>query len=434
MEALPAATEAVYLCGTLPAAPQVAWGASEDGGLYSAFNSWVIEADEAIEWKHLDSGTLHDALGARLRRVSGRAVDLRTVAAWLGTNDCTPDEAHDALQLVADCLRHQFGWQDVCLLGTPAATGLELWRSSIGASRSSGYTASTAYPILSEEVRTLIHQTSGQGRFEFLPAPPSGLAEALFYLDGRLAYAAPALNELGVGPVLHDTLPDYAGFTPARYRVRFRIPDTWAHVGLLMAPDDRPPEAGGPHRDGKRHWYFPRTPGTVGETWADAAEMRIAHAPFPHTCLTCAQQYRVNDGRHCPVHGWDLSIEERIVFTTGRPLRLWAERLIAAREACDNNDLARSAVRNILLHGIGAFHGTPAAPIAWHTAARLPPVASRSQECSPVTGNAILANSRRSRHTSPTLTGQSGARKSGHAPVPGYCCIGTTTPGSLSGR
>ncbi len=174
----------------------------------------------------------------------------------------------------------------------------------------------------------------------------------------RSAGAAPALNELGVGPATHDTLPTYAGYTPARYKVRFRIPDTWAHVGLLMVPDDRTPEAGGPRRDGKRHWYFPAIPGTVGETWADAAEMRIAYAPFPHICQTCRECYKENRGQACPKHGWQLSILERLVFTVGRPLRLWAERLVAAREACGENALARAAVRNLLLHTIGAFHGT----------------------------------------------------------------------------
>jgi len=357
--ALPTQIEAIYLTGPLPEAPQVA---REDGELYGPFNSWIAQVQPCIEQMHLDSGTMHDEVFVRLRRLDGSFVDLRTVAAWFGTNTCTPDEAHDALRLVTRLLQGQYGWQDVCLLNTPAGTGLELWHSSIPTMRESGWKQSTAYPILPEDVRTLIHQTSGQGRFEFLPAPPSGVAPQLVCMDGRLAYGAPALNELGVGPATHDTLPVYEGFTPARYRVRFRIPDAWAHVGLFMVPDYRTPEAGGPHRDGKRHWYFPATPGTVGKTWADAAEMRIAYAPFPHACEMCGAYYRANDGERCPAHGWDLHIEERIVFTKGRPLRTWVERLIAAREACGEDSqvhaLARAAVRNILLHTIGAFHGT----------------------------------------------------------------------------
>jgi hypothetical protein len=174
------------------------------------------------------------------------------------------------------------------------------------------------------------------------------MAPALVYLDGRLKYGGTALGELGIGPATHDTDSTYAGFTLARYRVVFRVPDGWAHLGIFMVKN-----ANG---DG---WHFPRTPGTIGETWADASELRIALAPFPHTCPECAIHYAVNDGSRCPHHGWPFTIKERIVFTKGRrPLHTWAEKLIAARDACGDNILARAAIRAILVHTIGAFHGT----------------------------------------------------------------------------
>jgi hypothetical protein len=349
VEALPPEIATVYLCGKLPEASQVR---TEGGELYGAFNSWIVEGQP--EQVYLSSGTNHDETLAIVRRTDGQGVDVRTIACWLSTNTCTPQEAYTALALVTEHLRSQNRWQDVCLLKTPARTGLELWHSSIGADPKSGYQHSLAYPVLPEDVRTLIHRTSGQGRFELLPpVMPDGLAPALWYLDGRLTYGGTALGELGIGPATHDHLPEYAGYQPGRYRVEFRVPDGWKHVGLLMAPL---PLTG---RWGDQRWHFPRTPGETSETWADASEMRIAFAPFPHTCQDCAAHYGANDGSRCPLHGWHLHIQERILFTKGhKPLRAWAEKLIAARDACAQNDLARAAIRNILLHAIGAFHGT----------------------------------------------------------------------------
>jgi hypothetical protein len=343
VDMLPVGIAAVYLCGQLPEAPQVA---REDGELYSAFNSWIVGAQPIIEQTHLASGTTHNETFVRLRRSDGGYVELRPVASWVSTNDCTPEDAYEDLALVTHHLRRQYGWQDMCLLSTPAGTGRELWRSSIGWDRKSH--ASIAYPVLPEDIGTLIHRTSGQGRFELLPpATADGMAPALVYLDGRLKYGGTALGELGIGPAVHDTASAYAGFTPARYRVAFRVPDGWAHLGIFMVKN-----ASG---DG---WHFPRTPGTIGETWADASELRNALAPFPHTCPKCAIHYAVNDSGRCPHHGWPFTIKERIVFMKGRPLRAWAEKLIAARDACGDNTLARAAIRTILLHTIGAFHGT----------------------------------------------------------------------------
>jgi hypothetical protein len=345
--ALPADIARIYLCGQLPSAPQVS---TQHGGQYSPFNSWVLEAQP--EQVYLDSGTEHDATFARLGRPSGgRPVELRTIAGWLGTNACTPHEAHAALALVAREVRRLHGWDGPeHLLATPAETGLDLWRRTIGYGKE--------YPILPEELRTLIHRTSGQGRFELLPpSSADGLLPAITCLDARWMYAAPCLDELGIGPAVQDDLPDYAGFRPARYRVRFRVPAGWAHVGVLVAP------ALG--KDGQRTWFFPRKPGETGDTWADGTELRIAFWPLPHVCPTCQVGYRANSGTPCPQHGWPVQILERVLFTKGRPLATWAQKLIALRETVGRDapttrigDLARAAVRNLLIHAIGSFHGT----------------------------------------------------------------------------
>lgn len=349
VEMLPKGIETIYLCGELPSAPQVE---TRDKLLYSPFNSWVIGAQP--EWMYLDSGKEHDGTMAIIRRSDGQEVDLRTISAWTGTNDLTPEEVLQALNLVTDRLRSQPNWQDVCLLKTPSLTGLELWRSTIGMSKQSdGQYRSTEYQVLPAELRDLIHRTSGQGRFEMLPCPDnSGMTPDLYYLDDRLAYGARALTELGIGPAIHDFGSKYEGYTPARYKVRFRVPDSWVHVGLL--PVQRQLVKGA----ASIGLEFPRTPEYSGETWVDATELRVAFAPFPSVCPTCLELYGKNDGRSCPQHGWDIQILERIVFTKGRPLHAWAEKLIQVRELCSPNEAARAVVRNILLHTIGAFHGS----------------------------------------------------------------------------
>jgi hypothetical protein len=63
IESLPSGIETVYLCGTLPEAPQVK---AQDKQLYSSFNSWIIGAQP--EQMYLDSGTTHDGTMAIIRR------------------------------------------------------------------------------------------------------------------------------------------------------------------------------------------------------------------------------------------------------------------------------------------------------------------------------------------------------------------------------
>jgi hypothetical protein len=285
-------------------------------------------------------------------------VAVRTIACWFGTNDATADEVQHALLLVERTMKRQHGWELAALQATPAGTGLDLWRRSIAFDRVTG--RSKEYPPLPKELRDLIHHTSGQGNFTYPPACATMLLgnPALYNLDMRLAYAAAAQEELGSAPATHDWLTTYAGFTPARYRAQYHVPDGWGHVGLLMTPD--------PHSvSGKRSWYFPNTPGFTGECWADMAELRVAQWPFPHICPACAEGFRRNTGLTCPEHGWRMAIKERILFTKGTPLKTWAAKLVQLREdvaalapTSRIAEMARAAVRNILLYAIGAFHGT----------------------------------------------------------------------------
>jgi hypothetical protein len=327
---------------------------AQNGALYSPFNSWLLSDPLLVEHIHLDSGLTHDATCLWVQRQSGARLGIFTVASFFDRNDLTPGEVAAVHTSVVRALQRQPGWEDVYLLDTPARTGLDLWRTTFGFHRVDGVRQPVTYPLLDAPLRTRIRAKEGQGRFEYL-SPSDGQTEAmdLFLLDGRFMYAAPAMAELGCGPAKHDTQPDYAGFQPARYSITYRVPEGWEHLGLFMTPD---PSGG---------WWYPRTPGEMGETWADASELRIALGPFPHRCPNCERCYRVNDGERCPAHGWPFTIQERILYTQGRPLRAFAEKIVAARESC-TNPAARAALRNILLRAIGALHGNhrPATHIA----------------------------------------------------------------------
>jgi hypothetical protein len=344
-DAIPAGVGTVYLCGQLPSAAGIT---AANGELYSSFNSCLLADASVLEHVRLDSGATHDQTFTQVRRASGAPLGLYSAAGWYSTLDLSPAEAVAAHARVTRALQGQPGWEQIFLLDTPARTGLDLWRASIGMHTVNGERRSLAYPVLPADVRTLIRATEGQGRFELLPLPSGtdGKARALVYLDMRLAYAAPALHELGCGPVTHDYGAAYERFRPARYRITYRVPDGWAHLGLFMTKG----------RSGA--WTFPRSPCESHETWADAAELRIALGPFPQSCLDCERCYHVNDGARCPHHGWPFAIHERLLFTPGhKPLRAWAEKLIAAREICESEP-ARAAIRNILLHAIGVLHGS----------------------------------------------------------------------------
>lgn len=55
-------------------------------------------------------------------------------------------------------------WDDAVLIGSPSQTGRDLWSRTIP---TTGKWAG-GYPVLSEELRGLLHATGGQGRAELI--------------------------------------------------------------------------------------------------------------------------------------------------------------------------------------------------------------------------------------------------------------------------
>jgi hypothetical protein len=163
---IPAGVGTVYLCGHLPSAAGIP---AATGELYSPFNSWLLADASVLEHVRLDSGATHDQTFALVRRASGQPLGLYSAAAWYSTLDLTPAKAAVAHAEVTRALQRQPGGERIFLLDTPARTGLDLWRASIGMHTLNGERHSLSYPVLPGDVRTLIRATEGQGRFELLP-------------------------------------------------------------------------------------------------------------------------------------------------------------------------------------------------------------------------------------------------------------------------
>lgn len=268
-------------------------------------------------------------------------LDVRLSAPWFGAETSAP-RCFYAWRRLHRSLQAGFGEQ-VELLATPAATGLELFEAALpfGAS----------IPTLPDDLREQIAAISTQGRRELLPPPRLRSARTLpdlWQLDGRWMYAA-CVHALPVGPAQRDHRNEFAGYTPGFYHVYASIPRDWRHIGLLPCRDE-----------GTGRISYPRAAGQHFWSWATGAEVALAFA-----------------------QGWSLLIEERILWPqTGRMgqpdvAKTWIAKLKAIREQFQTAGdpaslLAADAVRHLVVDTIGRWasrdheeHGlTPLARIA----------------------------------------------------------------------
>lgn len=280
----------------------------------------------------------------RFRYLDGQRVEIHRAASYFGDGDYTPAQAHTAWTALGALVRGAFN--EGFVLTTPASTGRYLLARSISGDRE--------WPVLEPATQDFIRATTGQGRVQMFPRGDRAASAPLVQYDGRLAYGA-LCGQLPAGEPTRDTIDNYAGWrTPARYCVRFRVPDHWndsctcgahGHSGIGILPA----------RAADR-WLWPAEPGSDhGPAWVDGRELALALA-----------------------HGWRVQIVERMIFpappyepaarTNGQvsrrgPLDAWAEKLCRLRRTADNGDthadLVNVALRSILLFGIGALHGAP---------------------------------------------------------------------------
>ncbi|MGW0702305.1 hypothetical protein ACWD0A_23910 [Streptomyces sp. NPDC002867] len=276
---------------------------------------------------------------------SDHHVEIRSAGEWFDTEGATPHVVRDAFVLLWKALRAH--WPDAVLMGSPSQTGRDLWTRTIP---TRGQYAD-GYPVLSEELRGLLHATAGQGRTELLTPPhvPEQLP-ALVEYDRTFAYAKHTWKS-PVGTPQRVTAARFASWSEkeqvkalygcGHWHVRVTVPHDWNHVGLLPAP-----------APGDRVWHYPATPGTTFTTWAGGPEI--------HTALTN------------PIQSWKIEILDGILWEDGKPLDDWSKKLkeawasLAAQAELHGDPdqrqaahLASRAVRALLLYGIGSFAQRP---------------------------------------------------------------------------
>lgn len=313
----------VYVTG---AAPFLENGAATQA---EAVREWALTVPMGGQGWAATSHYLADPLLPVLRfkhDVTGQLVTIMRAASWWGETDADQATCAEAWRGLGLAIERDRLFAGAGLADSPATTGRALWLRSIPQDRT--------FPVLSDELRELIAATSGQGRIELRPAA-SAKAPAFSYLDGRFMYASLCHNMPVGEPTFWTTgeveALDARGWTKTirgrgRWRITATVPDTWHHVGMLMAP-----EAGG-------GWRYPSKPGERFETWADGAEVWAAQS-----------------------WGWDVEVHEGFTFAEGKPLDTWAGKLLdiwkAAAAHADNSaaQLAARAVRSIVLYAIGAF-------------------------------------------------------------------------------
>ncbi|MBT2406858.1 MULTISPECIES: Mucin-19 [unclassified Streptomyces] len=273
--------------------------------------------------------------------------EIRSVGEWFDPEGADPATVRAAFVELWKALRPHF--EDVVLMGSPSQTGRDLWSRTIPTK--AGAKWADGFPVMSQEIRGLLHATAGQGRTELITPPRVPERVPGWYeVDRTFAYAKHTWAS-GVGIPRRITAATFAAmtekeqanalFAPSHWQVRVTIPKDWNHVGLLPAP-----------APGERSWHYPYEGGQTFVTWAGGAEVNLA--------------------LRNPIAPWRIEILDGLLWESGDPLKSWSTKLREAwqslrataelhgdeqqKRACH---LASRAVRSILLYGIGTFAQRP---------------------------------------------------------------------------
>ncbi|WP_035838575.1 hypothetical protein [Kitasatospora azatica] len=273
------------------------------------------------------------------------STEIRSMGEWFDPDGADVVTCRQAFTLLWQALRRH--WDDAVLMGSPSQTGRDLWSRTIP---TTGKWAG-GYPVLSEELRGLLHATGGQGRTELIlpPRVPEQLP-ALVEYDRTFAYAK-HLWKSPVGTPRRITAAAFAAMSEqeqtkalmscSHWNIKVMVPQGWEHVGLLPAPVT-----------GDRAWVYPATPGATFTTWAGGAEVHLALSNH--------------------IAPWRIEVLGGLLFEDGKPLDEWGKRLKAAWADLTNLSklhgderqrtaayLASRAVRSVLLFGLGGFAQRP---------------------------------------------------------------------------
>lgn len=333
VQSLPVRQARVFLCGQLP----------------ENYEEWLLDAAMWEEYTtdtskgqghYLDPEKPTGHVGRYKHRSTDDSLEIRTMDAWLGETEYTVEQAREAVLLLNQYLQSAFT-PDTTTYATPSQTFQQIWTRQ---NRLDG----KKYDLLPQEVRDIIHSTSGQGRVELCTQEHIKKLKKLHYYDGVFMYAA---LTWGMPTELesHDHKNIYAGYKPARYRIRYTVPNNWQHIGLFMTPRDQ------------ENWMYPgdTSQGQTFEAWVDGSELDVLREHY--------------ESVEAGMQAWNIEILERIVFKSEKdsaikkPLDSLTKKLVSMREQVEKDarldtarqdiyKLVRGMVRNIVLHGIGAFH------------------------------------------------------------------------------
>ncbi|GEB62163.1 Mucin-19 [Streptomyces gardneri] len=283
----------------------------------------------------------------RWQRGKDQHTEIRSVGEWFDPAGAHPATVRAAFVELWKALKRH--WDDVVLMGSPSQTGRDLWSRTIPAK--AGAKWADGYPVMSQEIRGLLHATAGQGRTELITPPRMPERVPGWYeADRTFAYAKHTWTS-GVGVPQRMTAAAFASlgekeqanalFSPSHWQVRVTIPKDWNHVGLLPAP-----------APGERAWHYPYEGGRTFTTWAGGAE--------------------INQALRNPIQPWKVEILDGLVWEKGDPLKDWSNKLkdawksLRALAGAHGDEqqrqaarLASRAVRSILLYGIGTFAQRP---------------------------------------------------------------------------
>lgn len=322
----------VILCG--PAPLDTSTGATKP----EAVRAWALVPVDG--WTAGDHYLADPELPVlRFKDEHGHRVVIVRGAAWWGETDADVRTCQAAWDGLGKAIAAAPAFAGAGLADTPATTGRALWMRTIPEGRS--------FPVLSDELRELIHATSGQGRVELLPdwhaqvRAVGDMPRDFTVMDGRFMYAALTWG-MPVGEPVRWTGEQVRALAPREYERAMRgrgrwlitatVPDDWQHVGMFMAPCT------------DRRWCYPRQPGETFTTWADGAEVWAALS-----------------------QGWHVTTHEGITWAEGKPLDRWRDALVSVWKQASASEspagkLASRAVRMIVLATIGAF-ATRAHPV-----------------------------------------------------------------------
>ncbi|NCW90023.1 MAG: hypothetical protein EBV73_05695, partial [Rhodocyclales bacterium] len=254
--------------------------------------------------------------------INGRTFHVKHAGMWF---DLEPDATVQDVYLNWVKLAHWVGKRtkgQIPMMSTPSQVGLR-WLETV-------LPSGQEFAAPCEPVEEMIVRNTPQARKEKFKMRTSELLapgmEGLYYYDMRWAYAAAAETELPGDyqgceeipkGVLFESLDQ---FQQGWLECDFAAPQGWNKAGILPV---KPREKG------------------IGWLWP----VRGVHSTI------CT----FREARLAVANGWQVMVYRVWRFSTVRPLRLWSSKLQELR-TLETAELYRGAVRNILLHSIGAMY------------------------------------------------------------------------------